>query len=580
MGGTVFSVKSTGRTRPRLARLAAAASILALAGCSADVSRFDFPSFGLTDTTPRTATVPPAPLYPAQPGYPAYPGPAQGYQQPAYPQPGYQQPGYQQGYQGAPAYGGGYQGGNGYVYNGGRDPLTGRAAGRSSAGSGAGGGYGAGQPYAAPSYQGQYSQQQGYQGSGNGAPAGMEVANIPSSEAAGKRASYGDAAAADPAPSAVGTVEVRQGDTLYSLARSHNVAVSALMKANGLRDPNLHLGQKLVIPAGATKVVAPHASTTLASAGKATKTNGLSNQAEQVPAASGDSAAADGETYKVQNGESLYGIARKLNVKVSELARVNNISDPAKMKPGQVLLVPGRGLMPADGSASAEAGSGSGKRVASLGDHAPATDQGGALATADSDTGGAASGDDAAMATGEQAPESAAVTSSKRKRTSSGKASSGDSGTDSDGQQLASANQSDGTDMGAAPATDSGQFRWPVRGRVIAKFGKGTGSQQNDGINIAVPQGTEVKAAESGVVAYAGNELKGYGNLILIRHADDWVSAYAHNDEILVKRGDQVRRGQVIAKAGKTGSVYQPQVHFELRKGSQPVDPLPHLAGG
>ena len=92
------------------------------------------------------------------------------------------------------------------------------------------------------------------------------------------------------------------------------------------------------------------------------------------------------------------------------------------------------------------------------------------------------------------------------------------------------------------------------------------------------PMGTEVHAAENGVVAYSGDELKGYGKLILIRHADNWVSAYAHNDELLVKRGDSIRRGQIIAKTGKSGGVDQPLLHFELRKGSQPVDPMPHMA--
>jgi murein DD-endopeptidase MepM/ murein hydrolase activator NlpD len=93
-----------------------------------------------------------------------------------------------------------------------------------------------------------------------------------------------------------------------------------------------------------------------------------------------------------------------------------------------------------------------------------------------------------------------------------------------------------------------------------------------------VPQGTAVKAAENGVVAYAGNELKGYGNLVLIRHANNWVSAYANNEALLVKRGDKVRRGEIIAKAGTTGSVSQPQVHFELRKGSRPVDPTKYMS--
>lgn len=123
------------------------------------------------------------------------------------------------------------------------------------------------------------------------------------------------------------------------------------------------------------------------------------------------------------------------------------------------------------------------------------------------------------------------------------------------------------------------QFRWPVRGRVISGFGPKPGGQQNEGINISVPEGTAVKAAEDGVVAYAGSELKGYGNLVLIKHADGWVTAYANNSALEVKKGDTVKRGQVIAKAGQTGNVSSPQLHFEIRKGSQPVDPSQYLAG-
>ena len=122
-------------------------------------------------------------------------------------------------------------------------------------------------------------------------------------------------------------------------------------------------------------------------------------------------------------------------------------------------------------------------------------------------------------------------------------------------------------------------FRWPVRGRVIAKFGDKASGERNDGINLAVPEGTPVKAAENGVVVYAGNELKGYGNLVLVRHEGDWVTAYAHASEITVKRGDKVNRGQIIAKAGQSGNVNSPQLHFEVRKGSKPVDPMQHLAG-
>jgi len=126
--------------------------------------------------------------------------------------------------------------------------------------------------------------------------------------------------------------------------------------------------------------------------------------------------------------------------------------------------------------------------------------------------------------------------------------------------------------------TQSDGFRWPVRGRIISNFGTKPNGEKNDGINLAVPEGTSVKAAEDGVVIYAGNELKSYGNLVLIRHKEGWVSAYAHNRAIKVKRGDEIRRGQIVSEAGMSGSVTSPQVHFELRKGATPVDPLNHLS--
>jgi murein DD-endopeptidase MepM/ murein hydrolase activator NlpD len=122
-------------------------------------------------------------------------------------------------------------------------------------------------------------------------------------------------------------------------------------------------------------------------------------------------------------------------------------------------------------------------------------------------------------------------------------------------------------------------FRWPVRGKVITGYGAKTNGKSNDGINLAVPEGTPVKAAEDGVVAYSGNELKGYGNLVLVRHSNGYVTAYAHASELLVKRGDTIKRGQIIAKSGQSGEVGSPQLHFEIRKGSNPVDPLQFLNG-
>ena len=117
-------------------------------------------------------------------------------------------------------------------------------------------------------------------------------------------------------------------------------------------------------------------------------------------------------------------------------------------------------------------------------------------------------------------------------------------------------------------------FLWPVQGEIASPFGPKAGGTQNDGVNIIARRGTAVHAAEDGVVVYAGNELRGYGNLLLIRHANGWMTAYAHNDELMVGRGANVKRGQTIAKVGGTGGVSSPQLHFELRQGGRPVDPM------
>ena len=117
-------------------------------------------------------------------------------------------------------------------------------------------------------------------------------------------------------------------------------------------------------------------------------------------------------------------------------------------------------------------------------------------------------------------------------------------------------------------------FIWPVDGKVISKFGPAKDNLRNDGVNIAAPVGAPVKAAAAGVVAYAGNELRGFGNMVLLRHADGWVTAYAHNSSLLVKKGDKVGQGQTIARVGSSGNVDSPQLHFELRQGTKAVDPV------
>jgi murein DD-endopeptidase MepM/ murein hydrolase activator NlpD len=130
----------------------------------------------------------------------------------------------------------------------------------------------------------------------------------------------------------------------------------------------------------------------------------------------------------------------------------------------------------------------------------------------------------------------------------------------------------------AAIASPAGlNLRWPLKGKVISGYGNKPGGLKNEGINISVPEGTSIRAADTGVVAYAGNELKGYGNLVLIRHAGGYVTAYAHAKELLVKRGDKIDRGAIIGKAGQTGSVSSPQLHFEVRKGATALDPMKYM---
>ncbi len=131
---------------------------------------------------------------------------------------------------------------------------------------------------------------------------------------------------------------------------------------------------------------------------------------------------------------------------------------------------------------------------------------------------------------------------------------------------------------GKPPPLAGKYFLWPAEGRLLSSFGPKEGGLHNDGINFAVPRGAPLRAAENGIVAYAGNELPGYGNLLLIRHDGGWMSAYAHNDSLLVSRGDEVKRGQIVSHAGSTGSVASPQAHFELRRNGKPVNPEKYLA--
>jgi murein DD-endopeptidase MepM/ murein hydrolase activator NlpD len=134
-------------------------------------------------------------------------------------------------------------------------------------------------------------------------------------------------------------------------------------------------------------------------------------------------------------------------------------------------------------------------------------------------------------------------------------------------------------EAGPAAGSGKGAFVWPVQGKIIGAFGSSKDGLKNDGVNIAAPSGAPVVASADGTVAYAGNELRGFGNMILLRHDGGYVTAYAHNASLLVKKGDKVKRGQTIARVGATGAVFGPQLHFEIRKGTQPVDPMTFLGG-
>jgi murein DD-endopeptidase MepM/ murein hydrolase activator NlpD len=235
--------------------------------------------------------------------------------------------------------------------------------------------------------------------------------------------------------------------------------------------------------------------------------------------------------HVVNPGDTLAGIARHNHMSVAELARANNLDPSAKIKLGTKLTVPGTRMASAAPAAAAPTAI---QPIAVS--TAPATRMAAQTVPAQS----------ARLAQATPTPDEPAVE--------------------------APVKPSEAT--GALPT-----FRWPVRGKVITTYGAKTNGKSNDGINLAVPEGTPIKAAEDGVVAYSGNELKGYGNLILVRHANGYVTAYAHASELLVKRGDTIKRGQVIAKSGQSGEVGSPQLHFEIRKGSMPVDPLQFLNG-
>jgi murein DD-endopeptidase MepM/ murein hydrolase activator NlpD len=235
--------------------------------------------------------------------------------------------------------------------------------------------------------------------------------------------------------------------------------------------------------------------------------------------------------HVVNRGDTVLSIARRNHVSIAELAKANNLDRSAKLKLGMKLTVPS--AKTAAVTPAAQPGAGAQPATAST---SPAT-------------------------------KLAAVTPKSQKKARLAPATTP---AESSAEKPVKATEA----TGALPT-----FRWPVRGKVITSYGAKTNGKANEGINLSVPEGTPVRAAEDGVVGYSGNDVKSYGNLVLVRHSNGYVTAYAHASEVLVKRGDAIKRGQIIAKSGQSGEVGSPQLHFEIRKGSSPVDPLQFLNG-
>ena len=229
--------------------------------------------------------------------------------------------------------------------------------------------------------------------------------------------------------------------------------------------------------------------------------------------------------YRVRALDNLYTVSRLFNVNRADIARLNNLQPPYNLQPGQVLRLPS----PVQKQV----------RVASVSPSPQPSPR----------------GEEGAIVKPGQKP--------------------------SQGQPVQTAKASKPKKNVAvrtrAPKRSSSKFKKPVEGRVISTYGPKKDGLYNDGINIKAPRGTPVRAAENGVVVYAGDEIKGSGNLILVRHQDRWMTAYAHMDGFKVKRGDVIKRGQAIGTVGSTGSVDSPQLHFEVRRGTEAINPTVYL---
>ncbi|MEL6297244.1 MAG: peptidoglycan DD-metalloendopeptidase family protein [Pseudomonadota bacterium] len=329
-----------------------------------------------------------------------------------------------------------------------------------------------------------------------------------------------------------GQITVQAGDTLYGLSRRHRVSVAALRSANNLTGNIIRPGQTLSLPGPGDSFAAERSPVSE----PRTPRFAAEPRAPRVVDTTS-------ETHTIRRGDSLYRISRAYGIKVADLQAMNPAVDARRLRPGQVLRLRGTPVAEQPQQTFARR---TPEPAATSPTFAPTTPPTTTVATR---------------------PVTPTVINTRPSPSTLSDAAPSEPAV---GRQYARATPPE--------AADTGKFRWPARGRIISGFGPRKNGSHNDGIDIAVPKGTEIHAAEAGTIAYADSELKAYGNLVLIRHDNGWVSAYAHADRILVKRGDRVSRGQVIATAGATGNADQPMVHFELRDGAKPVNPRPLLS--
>lgn len=256
-------------------------------------------------------------------------------------------------------------------------------------------------------------------------------------------------------------------------------------------------------------------------------------------------------------GDTVYAIARRTGASPQSIITLNRLAPPYALEIGDIIRVPANSVPPSRAAAATP--------PAPPRDSAHVVKAGDTLYSISRATG--ASVDTIARANSLGQPYSLRVGQTLRIPGASA-------------ATIARAPEADVGDLarnvsyGSTPSKPGSLFDWPVQGRVIGSFGLSEAGKRNDGVNIAAPVGTPVRAAADGEVVYRGSELDGYGNLLLIKHDDGFVTAYAHNDAMLVKKGDRVRKGQVIAKVGQTGSAGEPQLHFEIRQNLKAIDPV------